>query len=303
MKLVAIFTINTLLFLIGFPELDAQINKNQLLKDLEILASDDFAGRATGANEKARKFILDKIETASPAYTTLVDTFGFLDYLKKKHTGYNIVAKVAGTKFPDHYIVVSAHYDHLGIREDKIYNGADDNASGTAALLALLDHFKNNPPRHSVIFAFFDAEELGLKGADRFVEDPPIDRNQILLNINMDMVSRNNNNTINICGTYDFPKLAKPLKKIIKLSSLNITKMHEGPEYTGSDNWTKSSDHGMFLARKIPFIYFGVEDHPGYHAPSDDFEFVNQDFFFSVTNLILETTTRFDKKWKRKRKV
>lgn len=283
--------------------LSAQIDKTQLLKDLEILSSDEYAGRATGENEKARTYLVNQLKEITPAYSTLIDTFGFLDFMKKQHTGHNVVAKITGTKFPKHYIVLSAHYDHLGIRDGNIYNGADDNASGTAALLALVAHFKKNPPKHSILFAFFDAEELGLKGADRFVEDPPVERDQILLNINMDMISRNHDNTINICGLYDFPKLNQVLKKVIKQHELTITTMHEGPEYTGSDNWTMSSDHGMFLKRGIPYLYFGVEDHPGYHQPTDDFAFINPDFFYAVTTLVGLTATRFDQTWKKRRKV
>lgn len=293
----------TLFFFLCFvlsPGLWAQIDKAKLTEDLRILSSDEYAGRATGENEKARAYLLTQLEGAAPAYNTLVDTFGFLDRLKNQHKGYNVVAAIQGKKFPDQYIVLSAHYDHLGIRKEQIYNGADDNASGTTALLSLYHHFKKNPPRHSIIFAFFDAEELGLKGADRFVEDPPVPREQLLLNINMDMVGRNNDNTINICGVYDFPQLARPLKKVIKKSDLIITQKHEGPDYKGSDNWTMSSDHGMFLARKIPYLYFGVEDHPGYHKPTDDFEFINLDFFHAVTNLVRITTERFDRKLKKK---
>ena len=281
----------------------AQIDETQLFKDLEILSSDEYGGRPSGDNEKARTYLLEQLNDMAPAYAEKIDTFGFQDFLKKVRTGYNVVTRVEGTKYPDQYIVLSAHYDHLGIRRDNIYNGADDNASGTAALLALARYFQENPPRHSLIFAFFDAEELGLKGADRFVEDPPINRDQILMNINMDMVGRNNENTINICGTYDFPALNRPLKKLIKKSTLNITKKHEGPGFEGSDNWTMSSDHGKFLARGIPYLYFGVEDHPGYHKPTDDFEFINLEFFKTVTNLVKDTTERFDKKLKGRRMV
>ncbi len=297
-RILCIFVFN--IFLVGAS---AQIDKAQLLKDLEILSSDEYGGRPAGGNEKARTYLIERIEGLAPAYATMVDSFGFLDYFRKPHKGYNVVGKIIGTKFPDHFLVLSAHYDHLGVRSDKIYNGADDNASGTAALLALVRHFQQNPPKHTIIFAFFDAEELGLKGADRFVEDPPVARENILLNINLDMVSRNEDNTINICGTYDFPKLNGPLNKIIQESSLIVTKKHEGPNFTGSDNWTKSSDHGRFLERGIPYLYFGVEDHPGYHKPSDDFEFINQDFFYEVTNLVRITTEQFDKKLKKKRKV
>jgi len=283
--------------------LSAQIDKTQLLTDLEILSSDEYGGRVTGENEKARNYLLEQLKGAVPAYPSVVDTFGFLDFLKKKHTGHNVVVKINGSKYPEHYLVLSAHYDHLGTRDGKIYNGADDNASGTAALLSLFQHFQQNPPKHTIIFAFFDAEELGLKGADRFVEDPPVDLDKILLNINLDMISRNDQQTINICGTYDFPKLLSPMKKVIKKSELTVTKMHEGPEATGADNWTMSSDHGMFFRKGIPYLYFGVEDHPGYHKPEDDFEFITPDFYHQVTGLIKNISERFDQKLKKKRKV
>ncbi|MEM6378634.1 MAG: M20/M25/M40 family metallo-hydrolase [Bacteroidota bacterium] len=285
-----------LLFLPICFSLTAQVDRNRLARDLEVLASDEYGGRPTGNNEKARNYLLDQLKDVNAIYAQKVDTFRFMDRLKKIHKGYNVIVQIEGTRFTDQYLVLSAHYDHLGERDGKIYNGADDNASGTTALLELVRFFKEHPTRHSIIFAFFDAEELGLKGADRFTEDPPVSLEQILMNINLDMVSRNNDNTINICGTYEFPQLSKPLKKVIKKSDLTITKKHEGPEYRGANNWTGSSDHAMFARKDIPYLYFGVEDHPGYHAPSDDFEFINLDFFYQVTDLVRQTTQYFDRK-------
>lgn len=286
----------TLILLLTSLSLSAQLNQTRLAKDLKILASDEYGGRPTGDNEKARNYLLAQLEDVAPIYAEKVDTFRFMDRLKKIHTGYNVVVQVEGTRYPDQYLVLSAHYDHLGVREGEVYNGADDNASGTTALLELVRYFKENPTRHSIIFAFFDAEERGLRGADRFTEDPPVPLAQIKMNINMDMVGRNNDNTINICGTYQFPVLTKPLKKVIRKSDLIITKKHEGPGYKGADNWTGSSDHARFAKKNIPYLYFGVEDHPGYHAPTDDFEFINLDFHYQVTELVRQTTERLDRK-------
>lgn len=281
-------------------DLKAQIDKSQLLEDLKILSSDAYAGRLLGENEKARNYLLDRVAEYDAIYAEKVDTFRFMDRLKKIHTGHNVIVQVKGTRYPDKYLVLSAHYDHVGIQGGEIYNGADDNASGTAALLALLPYFQSNPIRHSIIFAFFDAEERGLKGADRFTEDPPVPLEQILMNINLDMIGRNDENTINICGTYQFPELTKPLEKVIRKTDLIVTKKHEGPAYKGGDNWTRSSDHAPFADKDIPYLYFGVEDHPGYHQPSDDFEFINQDFFVQVVDLVQKTTERFDRKLKKK---
>jgi Zn-dependent M28 family amino/carboxypeptidase len=287
---------SVLYLLFCVSSLSAQIDPTQLSEDLRVLASDEYGGRRTGENEKARNYLIEQLEGIAPAYTSMVDTFGFLNRLRQRYTGHNVVGLVRGTKYPDQYLVLSAHYDHLGTRDGEIYNGADDNASGTAALLALARHYRQNAPRHSLIFAFFDAEEMGLKGADHFVEDPPVHREKILMNINLDMVSRNDENTINICGVYDFPELARPLKKVIRKSSVRITQKHEGPDYQGSDNWTMSSDHGKFLQQGIPYLYFGVEDHTQYHQPEDDFALVDQDFYYRVTELIRTTVDRFDRK-------
>ncbi len=87
-------------------------------------------------------------------------------------------------------MVVSAHYDHLGVRDGAIYHGADDNASGVAVVLALARHCQRTPWTHDVVFVAFDAEEMGLQGARAFVAAPPVAKERIALNVNLDMVSR-----------------------------------------------------------------------------------------------------------------
>src|SRR5690606_18370697 len=100
----------------------------------------------------------------------------------------NVLGWIKGTENPDSFIVISAHYDHEGVKKGIIYNGADDNASGVSALFSFAEYFKSNPPKHSVILAAFDAEELGLRGSKYFVENPIVPLEKIRLNINLDMV-------------------------------------------------------------------------------------------------------------------
>ncbi len=192
------------------------------------------------------------------------------------------------------YIVITAHYDHLGIVKDEIYNGADDDASGTAALFALANYFKEKRPSHSIIFVAFDGEESGLRGSNAFVAAPPVKKESIVLNVNMDMVAHNDKNELYASGTFHYPALKPQLETIAKSAKVKLLIGHDRPEQK-SDDWTNQSDHFAFHQAKIPFIYFGVEDHKDYHKPTDDFVNINQEFYIRAVETILETVKTFDK--------
>src|SRR5207237_1986016 len=127
--------------------------------------------------------------------------------------GVNVIGYIEGTQTPRHYIVVSAHYDHLGVRDGQVFNGADDNASGTAALFAIGKYFSEHRPANSLIFAAFDAEESGLQGSQAFVKEPPVDRQSLALDLNADMIARDN--TLFIAGTFLQPFLKPEVERII----------------------------------------------------------------------------------------
>jgi Zn-dependent M28 family amino/carboxypeptidase len=190
--------------------------------------------------------------------------------------------------------VLTAHYDHVGVRDGNIYNGADDNASGTAALLALAAHFKQNPPENSIIVAALDAEESGLRGARAFVDSPPIERSAILANINMDMVSRNDAGELWVAGTHHYPQFLPLAEKVAKTAPVKLRIGHDRPGVTGQDDWTSSSDHGAFHEAKIPFLYLGVEDHADYHKPTDDAVRIKPDFFGRAVATVIQIVREVD---------
>ena len=200
------YTIILLLCCFFIAQTEAQIDSTRLLNNLAELSSDKYEGRNTGerGNALARTYLIDQFEKIGlpPIDSSYVHDFVFWNRIyKKKFEGKNLLGYIEGTKYPNQYIVVSAHYDHIGIKKGKIYNGADDNASGTCALIEIADYFIQNPPQYSIVIASFDAEELGLQGARCFVDEPPVLKDSILLNINMDMISRNENNELYVCGT------------------------------------------------------------------------------------------------------
>ena len=145
----------------------------------------------------------------------------------------------------------------MGIRVGKIYDGADDNASGTSALFALASYFKKNRPDHSMIFVAFDAEEMGLQGARHFVGNLPVPKESILLNVNMDMLSRSDKGELYASGSFHYPQLRPSLERAQKKSKVKLLLGHDDPKL-GRDDWTNQSDHEAFHTAKIPFVYFGV---------------------------------------------
>ena len=278
------------------PEIDAQ----ELLRDLEILAHDSMEGRRPGTPgiERARSFILASLDErgVQPLHGQRFQSFDFQNRRDgQDYVGHNLLGWFQGTEHPDRYIVLTAHYDHLGVVGDRIYNGADDNASGVVVLLAAARHFAANPPSHSVVLAFLDAEEMGLQGARAFVDDAPIPLESIVMNVNLDMVSRSEAGEIYAAGTHHYPFLLALVEEVAEASRIAVLTGHDSPDLPPGQDWTMASDHAPFHQQGIPFIYFGVEDHPGYHDPSDTFENITPAFFVESARSILHFVTLADR--------
>ena len=274
---------------------DTIFNEEHLLKHIKTLSSDAFEGRATGTKGalKAEKYITNQLYSlnVSPFGKDYRQNFSFSDK-GRNYEATNIIGLIKGTLYTDTYIVVSAHYDHLGIKNGTIYNGADDDASGISALFSFAEYLKNNPPKHSVILIAFDGEELGLRGSKYFVNNSPIPLKQIRANLNMDMISRSDKNELFAVGTY----YNKTLKSIVLNNhfsdSLKLLTGHDG--FDGLEDWTYASDHGNFHRKNIPFLYFGVEDHKDYHEPTDDFENIHPKFYIEAVKVIIKVFQKID---------
>ncbi len=270
---------------------------DSLLDVQEKLASDAFKGRGTGNNDEAQELIKTHFENAGLLqFDNDYDVpFTFMDEkTKKERQGTNIVGYIKGKTYAERYIVIGAHYDHLGIVNDTIYNGADDNASGTSALLHMANYFSKNQPEHSIVFAAFDAEELGLHGSKDFVAKPYIPLENIVLNINFDMISRNPKNEIYVVGTFQYPQFKPAIEAVANKSSLVVSYGHDDPDDKTKDYWMHSSDNAPFFEKDIPNITFSEEDHPGYHKATDDTEATNPEFYINVVKLIKASIESID---------
>jgi hypothetical protein len=288
------------------------VDRARLMRDVRTLSAAGFEGRAPGSAGavKAREWIVGQFRDARlvPAGSQ-----GFLQpfTVPAREGGRgdgsgatpvaaaaNVLGSVPGRSARAKTIVVSAHYDHLGIRNGVLYPGADDNASGVAVLLAAARHFAAARPEHPMIFAAFDAEETSLRGARAWFAAHPEARQTVALNVNLDMVSRSDRNEIYAAGTAHSPWLLPWLQDVQTRARVTIRFGHDRPprEAGGLEDWTSLSDHGVFHGAGLPFVYFGVEDHPDHHQPTDTADRIDPRFLGDTADLIVEALSTFDRR-------
>lgn len=280
------------------PTGDSLTIYEQALLDVQYLASDELEGRRTGTegSRMAQEYIEQRFEALG------LGMFGdsyrhHFDFTNPRTDeeftdAVNLIGYIEGSEHPERFIVMTAHYDHLGIRDGEIYNGADDNASGTGGLMAAATYFTENNPENSIMFIAFDAEELGLSGARHFVNNPVVPLEQMMINVNMDMISTNFDNELYAVGTYYYPWLKPMIEEFTASAPIDVLFGYDSDEW--DQDWTMSSDHGPFHQQGVPFVYFGVEDHPHYHAPSDEFGNINPDFYQMSIAVIISVVEGLD---------
>jgi hypothetical protein len=185
------------------------------------------------------------------------------------------------------YIVLGAHYDHLGLgyqsggfnnNVGQIHNGADDNASGTSGLIELAYKFKDVDTEYSIVFMAFSGEELGLLGARELVKQNKIENTDIIAMINMDMIGRlNNENEVTIYGTETGSTFVAALDSVNNAHQLTLKKIAYTPG---------NSDHFAFYQDSVPVLFFNTGLHGDYHRPSDDADLINSNGIASIVNFI-----------------
>lgn len=249
-------------------ELTNQINK-QLITDLKILSSNEAQGRRTATQGSvfsyqylAKRF--EEIGLKKVASSYLVP-FSHPDLDSK--LGRNVVGEIKGRSNSKKYIVITAHYDHLGRRGGNIYFGADDNASGVAMMLALAQHLIQFPPKYSVIFVATDAEEKGLLGSNAFIQSSLILLSAIKFNINLDMLGRANRlfYLTNKSRTEFFHQRIANIKQ----TCLVHKQFHRSLLTGRMIDYNKASDHWSFAKQGIDFLFVGGGLHADYHRVGD----------------------------------
>ena len=273
----------------------SSITTGELHGHVSVLADDMFEGREAGSRggQAAAKYLIARLKEASLQPAGVSGSFKqpFDPQPSEQRQYQNLLAVLPGSDpvLRDEYIVVGAHYDHVGYGSRRnsygpwgfIHNGADDNASGVAALLEVIDALSQTEhrPRRSILFAFWDGEEKGLLGSKHWKSHPTIPFDAVKLAWNVDMVGRLLEGRIEVGGT----RSARGVRRL--LSSRNL-----GEQLWLDFTWEykSNSDHWTFYEAGIPSLYLHTGLHDDYHRPTDDVEKLNIDGIRQVSTYLLE---------------
>lgn len=243
---------------------------------IDTIAADTFEGRLAGSEGGyAAANYITKILAENKVKPAGDDSY-FQLFSKVYPNCRNIFGIIEGSdpELSKQLIAIGAHYDHVGFGKNKdsgpIHNGADDNASGTATVLELVKHFskKKHRLKRSLLICFWDSEEQGLIGSKYWMENPTVDVSRIVFKVNIDMVGRLDNDTLELQGH----RSVHGLKQI-------LDEANQGIDIKLDYVWTMvaNSDHWPFINAKIPGFMFHTGLHKEYHKPEDDPETIDID--------------------------
>lgn len=199
----------------------------------------------------------------------------------------NVVAVVPGTdpELSREYITVGAHLDHVTHPSGQVANGADDNASGSAGVLEVAEAVALNPPRRSVVFITYTAEEMGLQGSHFFVNKGPLDTEAIKFNVNLDMIGRTTKENEKTGSHYVLGNIRYQEKLVPFIEGINDTTLHIPLIFDFGHQYSGSSDHASYSDRGIPSFFFFSGSHEDLHQPGDDPEKIEYDKATKISRL------------------
>ncbi len=284
------------------------ITAEELKEMLYVYASDEFEGRNTGepgqkkAVEYLKNYYIDQgIESAQEDSYFQIVPESFFKAGSGIKASENVVAYIKGSTKPDEYVVISAHLDHVGVRNDgEIFNGADDDGSGTVGLLEIAEAFnkaveKGYRPQRSVVFLHVTGEEKGLVGSRYYAENPIFPMANTVADLNIDMIGRvddahkDNENYIYLIGS---DKLSTELDSIS--TAVNNKYMNINLDYTYNDEndpnrFYYRSDHYNFAKFGVPIIFYFNGVHADYHKVSDTPDKINYPMLAKRSQLVFLT--------------
>lgn len=289
------------------PEKYAKTIKSQSLKNkLYTFASDEFEGRATGESgqKKAAQYLVNFYKSIginpppqTEDYYQIIPTSYFKGRIPDTE---NIMAYIEGDGSTDELLVISAHYDHLGKEDTKVYNGADDDGSGTVAVLEIANAFKlaindGYQLKRGILFLHFSGEEKGLLGSNYYSANPVFPLDNTVTNLNIDMVGRvddahkNNPEYVYLIGS---DRLSTDLHQISEEMNQKYVQLDLDYKYNALDDPNRfyyRSDHFNFAKYDIPVIFYFNGTHEDYHKPTDTAEKINYDILAKRAQLVFYT--------------
>jgi Zn-dependent M28 family amino/carboxypeptidase len=283
------------------------ITSTELKEHLYKFASKEFEGRQVGS--KGQKLAANYIKDyyISENITSPIKNDEYFQDIPKETLGLdyndseNVVAYIEGTEKPNEVLIISAHLDHEGIDDDgNIYYGADDDGSGTVALLEMAQAFKlakkdGYGPKRSILFLHLTAEETGLQGSRYYVNNPIFPLDKTVSNLNIDMIGRvdrrheKNPNYIYLIGADRLSKELHYISEKINNTFFNIDIDYKYNDEEDQNRYYYRSDHYNFASHNIPVIFYFNGEHDDYHKPSDTPDKINYPLLEKRTRLIFAT--------------
>lgn len=284
-----------------------EIDTEDLKEHVYLLASDVLEGRKTG--EKGHKMAMNYL-TAYYKHLELQAPQDYPDYRQTIPKQYfrktsrndtdNVLAYILGSEKPEEVIVISAHYDHLGIRGEEIFNGADDNASGTSALLEIAESFKKavdkgHRPKRTILFLHVTGEESGLYGSSYYLSHPVFPLKNTVTNLNIDMIGRVDDKHkdkppyLYLIGS---DKLSKELHELSENINRNFTELKLDYTFNRENDPNRfyyRSDHYNFVKKGVPAIFYFDGEHEDYHKPSDTADKIDYELLKLRTEFVFYT--------------
>ena len=223
-----------------------------------------------------------------------------IDYLEETTSTENVIGYISGSEYPEEYIYITAHYDHIGVIDNEVYNGADDDGSGTVGVLELAEAFaiakeQGQGPRRSVVFMTLTGEEKGLLGSKYYTTNPSFEIKNTICDLNIDMIGRvddahkNDSNYIYVIGS---DKISSDLHEINE--KMNSAYTHMNLDYTFNspsdpNRFYYRSDHYNFAKYNIPIIFYFNGVHDDYHKATDEIDKINFAMLSNRTKLVFYT--------------
>ncbi len=285
------------------------ITAKELKEYLYTFAGDDFEGRDTGepGQKKAAEYLKKQYQRMG-----IPSPLGEDDYFQEIPKSYfrgdiqsseNVLAYIEGTEKPDEIVVLSAHYDHVGVDSSgNIYNGADDDGSGTVSLLEIADAFikakkDGNGPKRSILFLHVTGEEKGLYGSRFYTENPVFPLENTVTDLNIDMIGRidekhegdDKSNYVYLIGS---DRLSTELHEISEAANAKYTKLDLDYTYNAKNDPNRfyfRSDHYNFAKHNVPIIFYFNGVHEDYHKPSDTPDKIAYDLMAKRAQLVFYT--------------
>ena len=220
-----------------------------------------------------------------------------IDWVKTE----NVAAIIEGSTYPNEYIILTAHLDHVGIEDGEIFNGADDDGSGSMALLEIAEAFKlaeldGNRPKRSIIILHVSAEEKGLLGSKYYTDNPLYPLDETITNLNVDMIGRtdptrnsNNDEYIYLIGTDRLSSMLHNTSEKVNNNTVKLELDYRFNAWDDPNRFYERSDHWHFAKNNIPVIFYFSGTHEDYHMPSDTADKIRYDLLTKRTKLIFHT--------------